>query len=950
MKVVLAIVVVLGVGLGLFFALREDAAPAGGRPGEVEAPERVGAGQAAAAAETATTPAPQVPSRVPVAGTTVSGTVYGPEGEPEADVRVDLQRLLSAWPDRRTAPLGSVLTGADGRFRFGAAVEGGLRIVATKTGLARTEIAMSEHDRDTVVRMEYGFHFDGVVESQRGQLMADCLVILEPTAASVERAVSTRTDRQGRFAFEDMRAGAWRLTARHPAYRPVSRQVVVGGQTGTHLRFSQPGLSVTGTIAAAGNGLPVTGAVVRGYPNAWNGRLFLPFEARSDAQGEFQLPGMDPGNLRLEFRHPDHSTYSRLVSVGQESLTLSVELALRCVVRGRLVGDVEVPAGLELQFKQEGDVPIRVPVAADGRFELPDRVSVGSAELGLFGEALCFAQSGSRTVTVEVPEAETTDLEIAVAAASTTQGLVTDAGGAPLAGVRVLWRRPNLGLLAPLQLLTATGADGRYSIRGLPRALVLPGLVSTARVVFERFGYATEEVPFPGVGPGESIELDTVTLQRSGRIEGRVVRNGKGEIGAIVFTGNAMTSMRKAVTGPDGRFILRDLPPASHRLKVSYSAQPLWVSDSEYELEAGGVLSGVDLALPSGRVVNGRVVARGKPVPYALIVARGMRGAAYNGDANGAFQIILPHEDVELEVFANVALHDFSVRRTVPVPANQDKIEVELPLVPYGEVIGRVHALHDGAPVTGGILRIEALDAVDGEMAERQRNVRARYVEIPVGELRLEQFPAGRSRMTLHCEGYRPVVQELELAAGGTFDLGPLQLERGASIRGRVVNATGEPVPDARAYLGLEIDAVPPRSMRADSFTGGDGVFELSGVGPSSTTLVVKAQGYAPEVRELVLPDDVLRVEPLELVLRPGGTIAVTLDGGGGDGEFYMVVLEKGGELVDLRVPDHEGSVLFENRSLGRYTVRVLGGGDAVPVVLDEEGQRREVAVTTQRR
>ncbi|MEM7205427.1 MAG: carboxypeptidase-like regulatory domain-containing protein [Planctomycetota bacterium] len=938
--IALSIVLVAGVGWWLW----PTPGPAD-LEGEAAAVE--GAQPRASTAPAAIATADEVPASIPApAGASVSGIVLGPEGDPTASVRVALERVLAPWPEQRTTELEQAVTGADGRFAFRTERGADLRVTAGGVGLARTEVAVSPRAAEIVVQMEHGFTLGGVVVGPRGS-MPDCEVVLEPVVLSAERAVGTRTDRSGRFFFRNIRAGAARLTARHPDYRPASETVNVGTIIVSRLRFSTDrALSVVGNVADD-TGQSVEGATVRGYPGAWNSGLFVPVTAVTDARGEFVLRGLGPGTLRLEVRHARYSTHERLVSVRGENPPQVIELLPRSRVRGRLVGDV--PAGTMLRLRPAGEAAQQGEVAPGGEFVFR-RELAGRATLELLDDQLCFHDSWSRTLAVEVGEVP---LELKVTKAAVVRGQVRDRRGEPLPHVRVL-RREQTGSFAPPELVAVTDGQGRFEVRGLPRAIIAAGPLGRTRLVVSGHGYAVQEITFSPPAPGETLDLDPVVLAPPGTIEGRVTRRRKGMAGAVVFTGNVASSLERAVTGPNGRFFLRDLPPGSYRLKVAFANMPLWLSDEVYTVRAGEAVEDIEVRLPAGRKVHARIVAPDKtPIANALVVVRGIRGAGYYADANGELVCEVPDEDVELQVFGKVELHELRVSTTERVARDRSYVEVTLPMVPWGTVIGRVLGLPGRKPVASGILRIESLDAASGdEVRDRQRNVRSRWVEIAGGSLRLEYFPAGRSRLTLQAEGYVPHTRDIDLSANDRLDLGEILLERGARVRGMVVDAEGTPIGGARVYLGDELDSGVLGRNATGVFTDAAGRFELWGVSAQSATVVVAADSYAVTSRRLELPADLLRPEPLRIVPSVGATIAVKVEGdSAGQGEMHAVFLKRDGEIVDSGNTDEGGLVQFFHKNPGTYEIEVLGHTSTRSIELSEAeetyGLVVEVAAST---
>ena len=877
----------------------------------------------------------------------VAGIVLGPEGEPLPGVLVALRRVVSPWPDLRTVAIKTTLSGVDGAFRFGTRRGPDLRIIAEKSGFATTEVDASPLDPQLIVRMQQGFEVDGRVELSPGRGVPDCTVVLEPAPFSPYRAISTRTDSTGRFSFRDVPAAGARLVARHPAFRPVTEPAVeVGGGTVHFLRLREKALSLRGLVVNQ-DGEPVKDAIVRALPLTNQSELLLPVLANTDGQGRFVLDGLGPGNMLVEVRSAEYSTKVRPVGVSGENPEVAFELVPRSRVRGRLVGE-DVPVGTRLELAQRGEPTLRTTVQPGGVFSFDGSLSAGSAELSLPDGEFCFRESASRWVAVHLEEDGQTELNQPLEPASLVRGVVRDFNGDPLAGVRVLWLSATAGLLENLSLVAVSDAQGRYEVRGLPRGISVGGF-GVNWFVYQRPGYGVVEQGFSGARPGEVAELEPVKLLLPGTIHGSVTRGGEGVAGAVVYIGTPSRSTHRVVTGFDGVFVLRDLPEGRYRVKASHATMPLVLSDSSTEVRAGEEAGPVELKLPPGRTLSGVVRAPGPdaaPIGGARIEVLGMRGVAFSSGADGEFNLEVPDRDVELRVFAN---DELTVHTTVSVPATEDRVEVELPMVPCGTVEAKILGLPGRLPQPGGILRIESLDGdVADETRDRQRNVPSRWVSMNTGELRLLRFPAGRSRITLQCPGYAPLVREIELQPRQTVDLGDQHLEPGARVLGVVRDPDGQPLEAARVHLGKELDLVSPRLVASAVLTDEDGAFTIHGISAYSGDLVVSADGYATKTYALRVPEDLLRDDPVPIALNEGSMISVCVDQDSSPSELNIVLLKRSGRMVDWSRTDEDGCAVFENRSPGLYEIDVLGVDSATQeVVVGEESRKYEVVVKT---
>jgi hypothetical protein len=143
--------------------------------------------------------------------------------------------------------------------------------------------------------------------------------------------------------------------------------------------------------------------------------------------------------------------------------------------------------------------------------------------------------------------------------------------------------------------------------------------------------------------------------------------------------------------------------------------------------------------------------------------------------------------------------------------------------------------------------------------------------------------------------------------------------------------ADGAPVANAMVWLGDETDIgfFEPAVRSA-----ADGSFRLSGVTGRSSRVAVSAPGFAPQTRDLLLPQDVLSANPVAIVLERGAVIEVQLTRPE-DAASGRVELRQGDRLVAVMAADETGRARFHDRAAGAYTVALLGGKDsAKPVVV----------------
>ena len=132
------------------------------------------------------------------------------------------------------------------------------------------------------------------------------------------------------------------------------------------------------------------------------------------------------------------------------------------------------------------------------------------------------------------------------------QGVVSDPAGKPVAGVGLsIFREGSNQQFAYVE----TGADGRYALRHLPRNVDM-------RILELGTGdYFHEAVPTRLTGRTHELNLTLRLRPHGGSIVGVVVdHEGRPIAGAeLINRGNSSANVRKAETGPDGRFRLENL-------------------------------------------------------------------------------------------------------------------------------------------------------------------------------------------------------------------------------------------------------------------------------------------------------------------------------------------------------------------------------------------------------
>lgn len=872
----------------------------------------------------------------------VRGSVVGPDGQIVVGASVTLSKLRSAWPERASDVVEKTATDAEGRFTFGTPRGEDLLVQVEHPELSRQVLVAPPAVESLMIRMRYGFEVTGFVLGPLGQRMSDCFVTLEPGPWGGEPAQWTTTDSSGQFRFSNVDAGtssSARLTARFKNLFPASLPAIsIGSGEPSILQFMRVGAFVEGRVVQTGTRRPIVDAEVRAFPStSWNGGLYVPYETTTNHDGRFRLIGLGTGNTRVVVRHADHSTAATIVNLSRQIAPLTIEMIGRSQVQGRLFG--EHVAGLELVLTTQALEIGRTVVDRSGRFAFPATYSAGAATLEIADGAGSFLRSSGRAVFVNVEEAATTVLDLEVGPPSHLTGAVVDPDGRPLPGVEVSTARHRFAPRNPERLVTVTDADGSYRFDGLP--------AGSTDLLFEHPSYATVERTQDTPSPGETARAETVTMLPPGAVRGRVLRSGSPMPGVIVFAARGRNNSAVAVTGPDGRYELGSLVPGQYRVMARYSTLPVAVSKELAIVQSGGSAESIDLEFPSGRQIRGAVFdPEGIAIENAMIVLSGRTGAFASTDSSGTFAMEVPAGDAELQVFSP----DFQINVREVVGESAQTISVRMPLVSRGSVSARVLGLPSRRPVPIGVVRIRAIDPESStwdENTRRQRSPRPQWVAMPSGRLQLDTFPTGRAELVLHCPGFGPFVKEVDVDRRVRLDLGTILLEPGATVRGVVTGDDGAPVPGAIVHVGEEEDLFGD-GARLQFLTDPAGRFEIGGITPDATQLVVFSEGCSMRTVALRLPEDLLRSDPLPVRLSACSTIEVQLQDAGSDlQDLRLIALFRDGDLLRVDASEHDGRLRFETPTSGRYSVVPFGQelSSAVTVEIGAEPQVHRVTI-----
>jgi protocatechuate 3,4-dioxygenase beta subunit len=750
-----------------------------------------------------------------------------------------------------------------------------------------------------------------------------------------------RADEEGRVALPRLDGEELEVAA-----FPVQSLDAVEARAGATGRLELPRAGRGRTIQVRDEGgEPVPGVAVTLADHGWPVGV-------TDGAGRLAVAGGSSGAVPLVLEAEDGRRAAvrlpEAARAASEPGVARLELAAGRSLRGRVLeGPGRRPLAGAMVWLAQAPGAFAV-TGADGAYALP---AAGWERPRVHADAAGFLPRAAIVEPADLAAGRVPELVLQPAAAIV--GRVVDSEGAPLAGVRLEalaegGREPQAGGLADGAASHAwSDADGRFELFRLRPALAY-------RVAARRPGFAA--LVLPGVTPpprSAPTDLGTLVLHPGARLEGRVsdlrgrplegaevrIREASGRPGR----GEADRLRERppdAVTGPDGRFALRDLRPGRplHLLTSRSGYLPAWTPAVEAPapeplavvLEDASRLAGTLVDEAGAPVAGARVGLRWLGPPAGTVGLEPRRGGGSRVGETGprgafSFEELAPG-GVEVSARAEGFLPGEPV--TLELPPAGEVADVRLVLHRGAVVEGRVLD-PSGAPVEGARLRAGLAGAAGTSGAD--------------GAYRLEGVRLGVQGLFVHHPGYRRFVREIHVEPGVNAE--DVFLEDGWSVSGQTVDEDGAPVAGASVELRAETSRAPG-TYEAES--GEDGAFRVVVSEEGGYHLTAVRDGFArSELGGLEVRSGSL--EGVEVVLVRGASVVGSVLGLAPE-ELAAVSLEARregatgpGSTVAGGV-DHRGGYVVHHLAPGDWRVRAaIAGGrrEAAATVTVDAGTRQ---------
>lgn len=802
------------------------------------------------------------------------------------------------------------------------------------------------------------------------------LVLVALVAAGIWFAMSepSAPSKGGRPA-EDLPADPGRAPQRDVAPVPTKAPdaAATRRETATAPEEARTAVVLAGTIRTADEA-PLGGALVEVFavpaedtPKRGKGG-FLRREMMNDLLGEMEAEVEDVA---------EESSPTRRVKVQSGNLDVEIESAEEDIdelSEGlESLGDMDsfddlFDVAREELYKVMRDQPFEkvgeARSAADGTFRIE---GVASGKLELRIRAQGHVRSKKRA------DAGRTGVVVRMEPGFAVSGAVTSAAG-PVAGAEVLGGFDRV----------VAGPDGKFSLDALPK--------DDAFLVAEATGHVTRIVmvdpPADGAAvvdiemvPAGSI-AGTVRLAGDAPAEGATVKVVKAvnlmQLG--MMGGNKAKAMEmvlaprpQAVADAAGHYVLEGI--AAGKVNVSASLAG-WLDGKAGPVEVAQArrTDGVDIELAKASALVGRITGPGgAPVAGAKVKVEkpkksggggmeAMLGSIFGGgfltgetDGEGRYRVEgLPGGKRKVRVESDSHL---TLKGTVELPDGADHTwdaQLEAAFILSGVVQGP-----DGAPVEGASVTFSWDDSAEDSPAGMFAGLLSGGSGVKIaltdseGRFRAEGLQTGPWDVAVNAAGYLPFSRE-DLTAeddGLTLTLAPA-----GTVRGRILDAAGAPVPGARVACsatdgGEEEESDDPMiavrrafsSTSMSSESSEDGTFEVVGLAGGSFELSATKSGFSKSAPLTVAVREGEVTEDVELVLLPAvaisGRVVRASDGGAVEGAVVAVAVDRGGfGHIDWEtepdaaagpdaIPSPEGAVSARTDAGGAFVVEGVAAG-----------------------
>jgi protocatechuate 3,4-dioxygenase beta subunit len=811
-------------------------------------------------------------------GASLAGSVTGRDGKPVTDAVV---RAVPEGDFEGAAP--AERTDRSGSFLIAGLPPGAYRLVVTHPdfalGFSSSVTVERLQDAWVGVTLTRGAPVSGRLQGASGRPIAGRVHVQEREGhvlpAEAAELLRAEAGADGRFALPRLSTGVWAIAvaARGHARQRVELEVGRGEEPLDLGDIAlEVGTSIRGRVQDRA-GRAVAGATISGWPMDSSGVYVPSEETESEADGGFALGGLEAGRYSLAASAPGFASARRTADAGAEDVAMVLDpggsiTGLVVDDAGRAVEAYRVTA--ERQAGRNPERAYREVASSEGRFDFDD---LAEDVYTLRVEAPDAAPATSSGVRVRA--GQTTDAgRIRLGRGGVVRGVVVTSNDEPVPAAAV--RANTAGSRRGRWSETQSDLSGAFELRGVP-----PGRVA---VWAWHPSYAPSQPTYLDVDPKGGPAEARLVLSEGGRIQGSARKRDGTPLGGLLVeiyeAGGAFgfgVGLPRAPVSADGTFVFEHVRPGRYDLMLmhetrpgsleSFQSTPVNVAEGQTtlaelvsrEVLVSGRVTRSDVPLPNARIdlqqqssvgsassyygSNEPVLApRAGPLPFTATTAE-----------DGSFELIAEPGSVWLTL-TSLDRRTSYADRTVDIP-DADSFFLELKL--------------GGASVSGIVVDESSGGPIDNAYvgaAPEKGDLYGGGSTGPDGRFAFDVDP-GHYRLSARAKDYAPSQSDLDVGAGGVSDL-RIELSRGGSIEGKVVDSSGRPVADLTV---LALLAAAPQPAVERTRNQSDGTFRLNGLREGAYNLATGVEAIGFAIRPQVTPGG----DAVVMTLRPGGRVRV---------------------------------------------------------------------------
>ncbi|MGM7702003.1 carboxypeptidase regulatory-like domain-containing protein [Pseudalkalibacillus sp. Hm43] len=656
---------------------------------------------------------------------------------------------------------------------------------------------------------------------------------------------------------------------------------------------------VVGVVKDHTTGFPLTGVTVELKDGATTIAT-----TTTNANGEYSLTGISPGNYTIEYSKVDYITNIQNVTINAGEITRKDVFLTE--LPGSISGTVTNSGGGAINnatvrlLDTAGNVVATTTTNAAGNYSFP---SVTPGQYTLSVTATNF-QSATQGVTVTANDASTVNF-VLQPNPGTVQGQVTDQNGNPISSALV-----EVVNLAGLVIdTTTTNASGDYIIDDLA-----PG---DYKLRVSKAAFTTEVLGF-NLSAGETEVLNVSLRPNPGTLTGTVTDAASGnpiQNATVQVTNGLGVTVATTMTDASGDYTVPRLAPGSYTVTFiaeGYGSQSIGAKIRSAEtttlnvelVKLVGAISGT-VTDNSGNTLSGATVE---------IFLNNILVASTTTDSNGTYVI---NNLIPGAYTVSVSKENFGTETVgASVVENQTSI-ANVSLTPDPGTLTGTVLTTTGDPIEGAVLTVK--DSRTGaNITQVLTNNQGIYTATGLAP--------GTYIITAQAEDFQSqqkgatILSNQTTTANFTLEANP------ASVTGTIINAsTGLPI----TGVVIEVKVVDFNgNVVTTTFTDLNGQYEVNNLMPATYGIQASAPDFQTNSATVTLQPGETSVTNVTLTPEPGSIIGTITDTSGNPLSNVLIrIVDDTGFLVGTVLTDSNGDYVFDGLAPGNYTVTAIAEG-----------------------